>query len=634
MTCYHEILLRGYAMARKLAAIVVADVVNYSALMGVDEVAALTGLNRHFDELITPKARQYHGRVFKRTGDGILLEFQSAVEAVAFATQVQCAMRVRNAEISDDKRIEFRIGVNIGDVIEEAGDIYGDGVNIAARLEGVAEPSGVCISGSVHNQVRGKLDLGFRHLGKICLKNISEPVDAYHVVLDARAEALTAPEISTKSRKSESLVWATAIAAVISLVLVGGITWWAMKPRTRTAVMLSDAAETSIAVIPYASISDTKEERLFAKGLTNDLRTALGSLPKLLVVAEASARKFADKDADARTISTALNARYILRGSVEKSGDRLRVSAQLADGKTGAHRWTEQYNLKATDIFEIRDEIVKKVLTGIFARLKYGDTARVLGSGTRNLEAWLLAIRGWEEVVTLNRDNNFRARDLFRRAHEADPKWSRPLAFLAWTYREEARRGWSASKDATIKKAIELSKKAISLDPQDPGGYSSLGALYVQTGKFKEGIALKEKALGLAPNYINAIVGLAWSLQWVGELNRALALYERAKRISPDLPATYIAAEAFARHQAGQTETAIKLYTMSLKKLDRFWTRPFLAAAYADLDRMEEAKAQVQLILKAKPDARVSTFMSIIKFKDPKRVEWIRDLFKKAGLPE
>jgi len=622
-------------MARKLAAIVVIDAVNYSALVERDETATLSAFDNHYKDVIAPQARRYRGRVFKRTGDGVLLDFRSAVEAVSFAVAVQVAMPARNRAIPDDRRIQFRIGINIGDIVEEGSDLLGDGVNIASRLEGLAEPGGICLSGSVFDYVRSKLDIGFDHGGKQALKNIAEPIDIYTVVFDERTEAFAAEDnaaLGRKPRSARKAIAAVSAAFVVTATVV--LIWWYWNAGAPQGARLPRSADTSIVVLPYESVSDTRNERLFARGLTADLRSSLGALSNVLVIADRSARKFSDKTSNFKEIASALGVRYILTGTVEVSNERLRVSARLIDGATGTQRWAEQFTHQEKDIFKIRDEIVKTVLTEILAKLRYGDAARGMARGTRSLKAWLLALQGWEEGVKLNREGISRARELYRKALAADPNWAQAMGNLAWTYRETARRGWSESREADIAIGIELSKKAIATDPREPTGYFTLGNLYVDTGRYEEGIRLREKALQLAPNDLSAIVGLAWNLQWIGKLDRALALYERARKVSPDLPATYIAAEAFARHQAGQIDTAIKLYQSSLKKLNRLWTRPFLAAAYAESGRIAEAREQVGIILKEKPDAKVGTFMHIIKFRDPKRKQWLRDLWVKAGLPE
>jgi len=324
--------------------------------------------------------------------------------------------------------------------------------------------------------------------------------------------------------------------------------------------------------------------------------------------------------------------RHVLQGSVQKSGNTLRVTAQLVDGTSGAYIWSERYDRNIDDLFDLQDEIVRKVLIELQVKLTVGETARVLSRGTRNLEAWIFNTQATALGFKFTQDSMIRARELYSAAATADPEWANPVGGLAWTYYEHVRRGWSKSVKEDRERGMELARRAIEMDATDPLGYMQLGNLYIQKGDYEEGIALREKALELSPSDFYAMAGLAWRLPFVGQEKRALELYQRARKISPLYPWWLPAAEGLALHVDGQLERAISSYQESLAMNDQTMVRGRLAAVYADLDRIEAAREQVRIAMEQKPEATVDYFLRVLRFQDPKRTEWYAGLLAKAGL--
>ncbi len=623
-------------MERRLAAILTTDMVGYSRLIEADEEGTLARQKAHRKELIDPKIAEYHGRIVKSTGDGLLAEFSSIVDAVRCAVTIQMAMSAREADMPEDKRIAYRVGINLGDIVIDGDDIYGDGVNIAARLEALAEPGGICVSQTALSHVKGKVNSDFEDLGAQKLKNMVEPVQVYRVLMQPEAAATDSAEPVAKPKLWR---WAAIAAAVGVVVVAAGVLFWLPRvveeePASVEPTLLTHPAKASIAVLPLDNLSDDPSQEYFAAGLTEDLTTALSRVPELFVIARNSTETYKGKSVDVRQVAKDLGVRHVLKGSVQKSGDRLRVTAQLIDGTSGAHLWSERYDREIKDLFVLQDEIVKQVLVALQVKLTEGDAARIGSRGTKNLEAWILSVQASTEGFKFTPEGNNNARQLYQAAHEADPNWANPLAGLAWTYREALRRGWSTSKEDDRRRGIELAKEAISMDPDDPFGYMQLGNLYIERGDVNEGIVLREKAVEIAPNDFYALVGLAWQLSLIGQEKRALELYQRCKRVSPLFPYWLLAAEGFALHLDGQHERAIEVFKQSLARSARGDVHGRLAVVYADLGRMDEAREQIKIVLEKNPNAKVRDFLRILNFQDPKRTEWYASLLKASGLPE
>jgi TolB-like protein/class 3 adenylate cyclase len=391
-------------MQRKLTTILATDVVGYSRLMGEDEAGTLDALKTHRRELLDPKAAQYGGRTIKLMGDGALMEFASVVDAVAFAVEIQCALRDYNADLPGDKRIDYRVGINIGDVIVEGDDIYGDGVNVAARLEGQAEPGGICMARNVYNQVKGKLDLTFEHMGEKEVKNIAEPVSIYRLLLDEKAAALVTPVVR-ETAKGASQWWPVAAAtAVVLLLAAGGVFWWQpWKPEVEPASMERMAFplpdKPSIAVLPFTNLSDDPNQEYFGDGLAEDLITDLSRISGLFVIARNSSFSYKGQQVKVRQVAEELGVRYVLEGSVRRAGNQVRINAQLIDATTGGHVWAERYDRDLNDIFKLQDEVIGNIVSALAIELTDKEKAgRKTREKTGNLQAHEYFLRGKQHL--------------------------------------------------------------------------------------------------------------------------------------------------------------------------------------------------------------------------------------------
>jgi adenylate cyclase len=387
----------------------------------------------------------------------------------------------------------------------------------------------------------------------------------------------------------------------------------------------------SIAVLPFVNLSSDREQGFLATGLTQDLTTALYRMPGLFVTVYYPAPS-AEGEANPAQIAQQLGVKYVLKGSVRKAGDRIRINTVLID-QAGGQAWSEYFDRSIENLFDTEDAIIRQVLIELQVKLVAGPGVRVIGRGTRNFRAWLLAAEGVGEFKKFTLETNARARELYQAAHDADPDWARPLAGLASTFWNSARFGWSTSKEDDIRTGIRLAESAIALQPDDSGGYQALANLYIESGQHAEGAALWEKAFAMAPTDVNAIQGFAWNLLWVGEEKRALALYDDAKQLLPSPPWALLAAEGLTRHVAGQYDAAIDALIAATKRSDHLIPHSRLAAVYADLGRLQEARGEVAWIQSRQPDAAIEDFTRIFRFQDPKKTDWYAVLLEKAGLP-
>src|SRR5713101_8283615 len=427
-------------MERKLAAILSTDVQGYSRLMGEDEVATIRTLTA-YRELMTSLIQQYRGRVVDSPGDNLLAEFISVVEAVQCAVAIQRELKARNAQLPPHRRMEFRIGINLGDVIVEGERIYGDGVNIAARLEGLAEAGGLCISGTVYDQVKTKLSLDYEELGAQAVKNIAEPVRVYRVHLEPR----TAAPAVRQPRRLMARYWRKVALAALGLVLIlgGGVTVWQLsfRPPSPAGVLPSERAaalplpeKPSIAVLPFVNMSGDPEQEYFSDGMTEDLITDLSKLSGLFVIARNSVFTYKGKAVKPEQVSRELGVRYVLEGSVRKAGDRVRITAQLVDATTSYHLWADRYDRDLKDIFAVQEEISRKIVAALAVQLTAGEHARLGRQYTDNLEAYDYLLRGSESLGRYTKETNVQARQMFEQAIALDPTFALAYALLSVTY--------------------------------------------------------------------------------------------------------------------------------------------------------------------------------------------------------
>ena len=452
---------------RKLAAILVSDVVGYSRLAGADEDRILARLRTLRSDLIDPIISVHHGRIVKRTGDGAIVEFRSVVDAVNCAIEVQRAMVERNAEVAPDKRIEFRIGIHLGDVVEESdGDLMGDGVNIAARLQGVANPGGICISDDAYRQVKGRLDIKVSDLGAVKLKNIAEPMRAYALEVGQPALALSAtpadqPKAVTSKRRMGSASLAAAIAALLLLAVAGG--WYILNGRAPKPV---EAARLSIVVLPFTNLSNDPAQDYFADGITENLTTELSRLHNSFVIARNTAFTFKGKNIDAKAIGKELGVRYVLEGSVQRDANRVRVNAQLIDAESGAHLWADRFEEDVVDLFKLQDEVVARLARTLQVELVNAEAQRSLHDRPRNPDAIDLTMRGSAVLnQSFNKANRHKALDLFAQALTLDPANADALAGAAYIDTTNYALGWSDESVDLYARAMQRANEALLLNP-------------------------------------------------------------------------------------------------------------------------------------------------------------------------
>ncbi|CAN7356751.1 adenylate/guanylate cyclase domain-containing protein [Phyllobacterium sp. LjRoot231] len=479
-------------MERRLTTILVADVAGYSRLMSADEAATFAALNGHRSELIDLRIAENQGRIVKMTGDGLLVEFTSVVNAVFCAAEIQRGMRERNENVPPDRRIEFRIGINLGDVIVQNGDIFGNGVNVAARLEGVAPPGGISVSASVREHVGSRLDLAFEDLGEHVLKNIERPIRIYNIVLN--------PGSTT-------------------------------RPRPPAAVSAKDMNEFSIAVLPFTNMSGDPEQEYFSDGITEDIITDLSKISGLHVVARNTVFTYKGKSVKVKQVAQELGIRFVLEGSVRKAGQRIRITGQLIDAKNGGHMWADRYDRSLTDIFAIQDEITRSIVDQLKVKLLPEESAAVARAPTENVEAYTYYLRGRQFSHEWTKAYLLLARRMFKKAVELDPHYARAYAGIANC--DSALHGWH-SEEVSLDDILENSARALALDPELAEAHAARGLALHSNDRHLEAITEFERALELEPDLYEANYFYARLLYTQGEMEACAQYFVKAAEIRPD----------------------------------------------------------------------------------------------------
>ena len=480
------------------------------------------------------------GRVIDSPGDNILAEFGSVVDAVQCSVAAQNEFKARNAELLETRRMVFRIGINLGDVIEEEDRIYGDGVNIAARLEALADPGGICVSETAFDHIESKLPLGYQFLGEQTVKNIPKPVGAYKVLMEPRVLA-----IEEKKKTKESDLAAQTCSRRCSygsdrgLAGVWNFYWRAPKiepaSKDKMAFLLPD--KPSIAVLPFVNMSDDKSQEYLADGITENIISALSQVPNLFVIARNSTFTYKGKPVKVQQVAEELGVRYVLEGSVQKSGDTLRITAQLIDAITGQHVWSERYNRELKNIFALQDDITMKVITALQVKLTGADSTRMSSKGTQNLEAYLKFLQAREIFLTQTKEGYAQAQRLLQEVMALDPQFPAAYSLLASIHAMDVMQGFSKSPGESYKQALELIKKAIAMDDLDGENHSRLGWLYVLTARqYDKAVAECERGIDLAPNSASARMWMAFVLTMAGRPEEAVPYAEQALRLDPFAP--------------------------------------------------------------------------------------------------
>jgi adenylate cyclase len=625
---------------RKLTAILSADAVGYSRLMAEDETATVKTI-ASYREIMASLIKQHRGRVVDSPGDNLLAEFSSVVDAVQCAVAVQNEFQTRNAELAENRRMEFRIGINLGDVIDEEDRIYGDGVNVAARLEALADPGGVCVSKTAFDQIETKLPLGYEYLGEQPVKNIPKPVGAYRVLMKPDAVGKVIGEKRFLGRFSRR----TAMAAIIVLVMVaGGLISWniylhqskRIEPASldRMAYPLPD--KPSIAVLPFDNISGDPEQGHFSDGLAENIITQLSQVYNLFVIARNSSFTYKGKPVKVQQVAEELGVRYVLEGSVQREAGRIRVTAQLVDATTGRHLWADRYDRELKDIFAIQDDITQKIVIEMSVKLAEGENERVMRHPTGNVEAWIYYRRGVEAFRTFTKESNLKSRELSEKAIELDPDYSAAYSLLGWTYAFPVRAGFSESPAEDLKKAEELVEKAQELDFKNPDARNLLGFIYMLRGDYDRAVEEGKQAVELAPNVSETHALLALSQVFSGQYQEAIAGFKQAMRLAPFYPWWYA-------NQLGQAYFCVGLYEEALPKFEEALKRApvptilaWKAATYQALGRTDEARATIEEALALKPTFSVEQWRKryMLPYRDKAQVDRILAYGRQDGLPD
>ena len=577
---------------RRLAAILAADVVGYSRLMEKDESNTLAALKARRKEVLEPLVAQHQGRIFKFTGDGVLVEFGSAVNAVQCAIELQHGMAAANADWPEARHMVLRIGVNLGDVMVDGDDLYGDGVNIAARLEGIAEPGGIAISSTLFDYVKNKTKAGFEDLGTQTLKNIAEPIRVYRV---------------------------------------------AGTPRVPVAVLDTVTGKPSIAVLPFANLSGDPEQEYFADGMVEDITTALSHFKELLVIARNSSFVYKGRSVDIGQVAKELGVRYVLEGSVRKAGNRVRINGQLIDAATRAHLWADRFDGTQEDVFDLQDKITETVVGIIEPKIRKAEIGRSRRKRPENLDAYDLYLRALPHLYSMHPNDNSRALELLTQAIELDPGFAPVLAFAAWCYEQRLTRGWSTVCEDDPDSALKLARAALATGSDDANAVGIAGFVLLMIGReYEAGLSAIRRATELNPNNVLVLSHAGFAYCMAGDLEEAIACFRRARRLSPVDPGAFffLTGEAMALLLSGRYSDAAELARRSAATYDgwdsTYW---YLAAAYGHLGQADEANKAITKILALSPGITVSRIRKL-PIPDETRLAILLDGLRKAGLPE
>jgi adenylate cyclase len=579
-------------MERRLAAIFAADVAGYSRLIGADEEGTLARLKAHRRELIDPTIAEHQGRIVKTTGDGVLAEFASPVKAVRCAIDVQHGMAGRNAGVPEGQRIEFRIGINLGDVIvEDDGDIYGEGVNVAARLENIAEPGAVYISRTVRDFVDGTPELVLEDLGERELKNIARPVQVFRIA----------------------------------------------PPQTAGAAQAGPPAvphKPSIAVLPFTNMSGDAEQEYFSDGITEDLITDLSKISGLFIIARNSSFAYKRRSVKVQEIGRDLGVRFVLEGSIRKAGNRVRITAQLIDAGSGGHLWAERFDRELTDIFATQDEVVEKIVAALAVNLTQGEAQRLRRRGTASVEAYETWLRARELLSRSTREAIAQAKAMYRRAIEIDPNFAAPHAGLSLATISEYVSDWAADPEEALDEAERWARRALELDDQEPVSHMALGNVMLWRRNHDGALDECRRMIALDPNFAQGHSATGLALMYAGRAAEALEAFAIAKRLDPHSPSIVLHFVAQANFSLGRYEAAAEHLLERIARTPATdSSRMLLAACYGHRGRAEEARAVWAELMKINPGFSLAQRERVLPYKEPRDFQRIADGLAKAGLP-
>ena len=591
---------------RRLITVLAADVVSYSRLMAADEEGTLSRLKAHRKELIEPKTSKFHGRVVKLMGDGILMEFLSVVDAVNFAADVQHSMIARNADIPDDQRIRYRIGINIGDIIVDGDDIYGDGVNLAARLERLAEPGGICLSQDVYNQVEKKVPLTFRALGEHVVKNIERPIKVYKVeITDPRSDS--DPAIEELARPQPQSVF---------------------KPEPENRQTPHDGA--SIVVLPFDNLSGDPVQEYFCDGLAHDITTDLSKFTNLMVVAAHTAFTYKGRHIRPQDLNQELGVRYVLEGSVQRSVSRVRVNAQLIDAERGHHLWAQRFDREFDDLFELQDDMIQMIVAALALKVGEVERQRAIRQPPQNMNAYDAFLKGSHCYSSESEQALDQASYWFRQAIELDPTFARAWGELSYVLVQYVIGGWRTPD--TLDEAGGMARKSVRLDDSDYYSHWNLGFYYLHAGMFAQCKLAFQEALALNNNDAELLVEMGEALICMGEIEQGMGQVFRAMKINPHSPDWYYWTLALGHYCKKAYNTGAQ--TLDLMVDPPKWSFLLRAMLFAQLGDELKSAAAMSTFLQHMPDWSVTKEMNAIRFKRHEdETHWMEGL-RKAGLAE
>jgi len=625
------------ATQRKLTAILSADVQGYSRLMGDDDESTVNTITA-YRKIIAGLIQKHQGRVVDTPGDNILAEFSGALNAVSSAIEIQQKLETENGKLPANRRMDFRIGINLGDVLHKEDRIYGDGVNVAARIESLADPGGVFISRGVFDQVKKKVRQGFEYMGEHTVKNISEPVRIYRILFRPEFEGKLIEESANRKTKLQK-PYTIAIAAI--LICSGALLWFfyyrsiPIEPASIEKMAYPLPEKPSIAVLPFENLSGDSSHEFFSDGLTEEIITILSKSPKIFVIARNSTDPYKNRSIKIQKVSEELAVRYVLEGSIRKDGNRTRITVQLIDAIKGHHLWAERYDRDLKDTFAVQEEISKKILTALEVNLTEGEQATMMAKGTSNGEAYIKVLQSTYYRRRLNAEDNAKARRLAEEAIAMDPEYAFAYTTLSRTHVVDVWLRTTKSPRESFTTAMDLANKALSIDDSLADAYDILGNILVLKRNYDQGINHLERAIELEPNGADFQAHMGMALNLADRSQEAIQVLLKAIRLNPNPPSWYLHNLAASYNFVENYDEAI-FWGEKAVKLDpkNLLGHYILCAIYSSADRMEDAKREALEVLKINPKFSVSKVEKTNPLKNESVKKRYFDSLRKAGLPE
>ena len=621
---------------RKLTTILSADAAGYSRLMGDDEAATVRTIEL-YRRIVSDLINQHRGRVIDSPGDNLLSEFGSVVDAVQCAVAVQKELHARNAELPDNRQMKFRIGINLGDVIQEGGRIYGDGVNIAARLEGLADPGGICVSKTAFDQIETKLPLGYEFMGDQEVKNIARPVGTYRVLMEPRVTA--AHEMR---QKEATPVWkpsAIVAGTMAALIVIFGVAAWmvyfrppGIEPASLRKMAFELPDKPSIAVLPFVNIGGDTELGYFCDGLAEEIITSLSKLPKLFVISRNSVFAYKGKSVNVNKVAEELGVRYVLDGSIRKAEDKIRITAQLIDALSGHHLWAERYDRNLKEIFAVQDDLTKNIITALQLKLTEGEQIHASSRGTDSLQAYLKLLQAREKWRKMTRESNILARQMAEEAILLDTDYVSAYTMIAATHMMDVFLRTGKFPEESLKQALAFNRKALDLDNTYAHAHSQLGLLYAMTRQYDKSVKQAEKGVALSPNSAMANDVLGMTLSYVGRHEEAVNFHLKAIRLEPLAPGNYYQHLCRAHFFTGNCSEAITACEEALHRVNNLMVRLEAIVAYSICESDEKAQAMAAEVRRIAPDFTCDRYIKKLFYKSPADIDRYISSLKKAGL--